>query len=251
MTKIKICGISTFEAGLAALDAGADYLGFMFYAPSPRFIVPQAAAALIGELRSARPRGWEAVGVFVNEPLESLTAVIDVAGLDVVQCSGDESSDYVRAVPRPVFKAVRFAAGGATATSYGAARLLIDANVAGSYGGTGVAYDWRSVRGAVAEGLLAGGLTPDNVSNAIAVARPWGVDVSSGVEVAPGAKSPELIRSFIAAVRTADAMAEELRAAAPEAHPLPPRGRGLGRGGVPSADDAEALAAHRPEEGAP
>ena len=209
MTKIKICGIKSFEAGHAALDAGADYLGFMFYGPSPRSIVPEAAAVLIADLRARKPTGWEAVGVFVDEPLASVLATAKHTGLDVIQCSGDESAEYVRSLPLPVFKGVRFDAVTGPADSYGAARLLVDANVAGSYGGTGVTYDWRTVRASVAEGFLAGGLTPENVGNAIAIARPWGVDVSSGVEHSTGHKSPDLIRSFIAAVRTADTIAEE------------------------------------------
>ncbi len=209
MTKIKICGIRTFEAGFAALDSGANYLGFMFYGPSPRSIVPDAAAVLVADLRKARPDEWKAVGVFVNEPMESLMSIVERVGLDAVQCSGDESAEYVRAIPLPAFKAVRFDQVDGDASAYGAARLLVDANVAGSYGGTGVAYDWRSVREVSAEAFLAGGLTPENVSNAIAVARPWGVDVSSGVESRTGTKSPDLIRSFIAAVRVADATANE------------------------------------------
>lgn len=204
-TKIKICGISTVAAGLAAIDAGADYLGFVFYPPSPRVLEPEGARALIAELRQARPGGWRAVGVVVNEPVQKVVSIREVCALDAVQLNGEESREYSRQIPGPVIKAVRLGGASAagpvpTADSFGAERLLIDASVPGRYGGTGVAYDWAQFRSAVADGFLAGGLTPDNVVEAIAAAKPWGVDVSSGVEE-DGTKSPALIRAFIEAVR--------------------------------------------------
>jgi phosphoribosylanthranilate isomerase len=212
MTAIKICGIKDRDNGLVAIDAGADYLGFIFYPPSHRALTPEVAARLIAELRQDRPAGWQAVGVFVNEPLAVVEATADACSLDVVQLNGEESPGYIREVSHPVFKAVRVPTDtnpGAdaipTATSLGAARVLLDANVPGEYGGTGVSYDWAGLGRAVADGFLAGGLTPDNVESAILLTRPWGVDVSSGVE-RDREKDPVLIAGFIAAVRRADSV---------------------------------------------
>jgi phosphoribosylanthranilate isomerase len=212
MTAIKICGVKDFGNGLVAIDAGADYLGFIFYPPSHRALEPKVAARLIAELRAARPSGWQAVGVFVNEPLDVVEGTVERRGLDVVQLNGEEPPDYVRRIARPVFKAVRVPSGGADgarisippAAWFGAARILLDANVPGYYGGTGERYDWADLGRAVAEGFLAGGLTPDNVASAMALAHPWGVDVSSGVE-RDREKDPDLITRFIAAVHAADA----------------------------------------------
>lgn len=202
MTAIKICGIADVASGLVAIDAGAQYLGFVFYPPSSRALDVASAARLIAELRDARSTGWQAVGVFVNEPISVVDATRRACGLDVVQLNGEEAPDYIRAVDAPVFKALRYrgiAEALPSAAALGAQRVLVDANVPGRYGGTGVPYDWSRVRAAVAEGFLAGGLTPDNVAEALAQAHPWGVDISSGVE-RNGAKSPELIQRFISAV---------------------------------------------------
>lgn len=208
-TTIKICGISELRSGQAAIDAGARYLGFVFYPPSIRFLEVEAAARLIGDLRDARPEGWQAVGVFVNEPLETIARARDACRLDVVQLNGEEPPEYIRRIHGPVFKAVRYRRGEAfpTTADLNAERILLDANVPGRYGGTGVTYDWAEVRSAVADGFLAGGLAPDNVTQALKRARPWGVDVSSGVE-RDGVKSVELIERFIAAVRAFDALPE-------------------------------------------
>lgn len=210
MTTIKICGITDLVNGCAAIDGGAEYLGFVFYPPSHRALDVRSAARLIGELHEARPDGWRAVGVFVNEPLEVIDAAIRTCRLDVVQLNGEELADYIRRIAWPVFKAIRVPAPNPespipTAASLGAERLLVDANVPGRYGGTGVAYDWSGVRSAVADGFLAGGLTPENIAEALDRARPWGVDVSSGVE-RQGVKTPELIGRFIGAVREADCL---------------------------------------------
>ncbi len=200
MTVVKICGISDLAIGLAAINAGADYLGFVFYPPSTRAITVKAAAQLIAELRSERPTGWQAVGVFVNEPLSVVETTRETARLDVVQLNGEETTDYIRQIGAPVFKAIRAHDSNCdpapTAVAFGAQRLLIDANVPGRYGGTGVTVDWQRVSAFVADGFLAGGLTPDNVAHAIQVARPWGLDVSSGVEE-NGVKSRLLIERFL------------------------------------------------------
>jgi phosphoribosylanthranilate isomerase len=211
MTVVKICGITELEHGLAAIDAGATYLGFVFYPPSSRLVDPLGAADLIAALRQARPAGWHAVGVFVNEPLELVELIRRVCALDIVQLNGEEEQSYVQGIGGPVFKSVRYGtvreAGTLRATT-GADRVLLDANVAGQYGGTGVAFDWSGIQEVVGDGFLAGGLTPENVAAAIQAARPWGVDVSSGVE-REGAKDPDLIRAFIAAVRAADAVGSD------------------------------------------
>jgi phosphoribosylanthranilate isomerase len=201
VTVVKICGIVDLAGGLAAIDAGAQYLGFVFYPPSSRALDAITAARLIADLRDRRPDSWRAVGVFVNEPLAVVDAVRRDCEIDVVQLNGEESRDYVREIEGPVFKALRYVDGGTlpSAVELGAERVLVDANVPGRYGGTGVPYDWSLVRAAVADGFLAGGLTPSNVSEALMRARPWGVDVSSGVET-NGTKNPELIRRFIHAV---------------------------------------------------
>jgi phosphoribosylanthranilate isomerase len=204
VTVIKICGICDLNAGVTAIDAGADYLGFVFYPPSSRALDIASARRLVADLRAARPSGWQAVGVFVNEPVSVIEDAADACALDVVQLNGEESPDYVRKIAHPVFKAVRFAnsdsAALPAAAYFGAARVLVDANVPGRYGGTGVVYDWSRVSAAVADGFLAGGLTPANVAEALDHARPWGVDVSSGVEE-NGVKSAKLIEEFIGAVR--------------------------------------------------
>jgi phosphoribosylanthranilate isomerase len=213
VTAIKICGIKDLANGIVAIDAGADYLGFIFYPPSHRALDPAAAATLIRELREARPARWKAVGVFVNEPLAMIEGTADRCALDVVQLNGEEPADYIGSVSRPVFKSVKVpdAAPGRprpaipTAASLRANRILLDANVPGYYGGTGVTYPWEELGDAVADGFLAGGLTPANVESAVAMARPWGVDVSSGVE-RDREKDPDLVRAFIAAVRRADAL---------------------------------------------
>jgi phosphoribosylanthranilate isomerase len=209
MTLIKVCGITSIEAGLTALDAGASYLGFVFYPPSIRLVTPEGAGKMISALREAHPAGWQAVGVFVNESLEKVRAVAALSGLDVVQLNGEEPREYVEALDLPVFKAVRIGGDAPVAVppspaDFAAERLLVDASVPGQYGGTGVSYDWTQVRPIVVDGFVAGGLTPTNVGAAIAAATPWGVDVSSGVERG-GVKNPKLIRAFLEAVRQADA----------------------------------------------
>jgi len=197
VTIVKICGIGDVENGLVAIDAGAEYLGFIFYPPSSRYLSIDAAARLVAELRERRPGGWQAVGVFVNEPLELVERTRLSVELDIVQLNGEEDGDYIAQIQAPVFKAIRGADHvDATADSFGAQRILVDANVPGRYGGTGVTVDWARVSGMVANGFLAGGLTPDNVAEAIRSARPWGLDVSTGVEI-EGIKSATLITRFI------------------------------------------------------
>jgi phosphoribosylanthranilate isomerase len=208
--KIKICGLRRLYDGEAALTAGADLVGVVFYAPSPRYLPPAEARQLLAVLRERfSTTSWAAVGVFVNAPLEHVNAVADACALDYVQLHGTEDAAYCARVVRPVIKAVRLpelpppgAFGGAAA--WGAARLLIDAAVPGRWGGTGQTYDWHQARPYAREALVAGGLTPDNVAEAVRVMAPWGLDVSSGVE-RDGWKDAALIERFIARARVAAA----------------------------------------------
>ncbi len=208
--RVKICGITTLEDALAALDAGADLLGFNFYPPSPRAIAPAVCAELVHALR-ARGATATMVGVFVNRPPAEVAAVLDACGLDLAQLSGDEpAADAALLGPR-AFKALRpqnAAQAVAQAAAYACRSappiLLADAAAgAGRFGGTGQTADWTAAAALAATWpiLLAGGLRPDNVAAAIAAVHPWGVDVASGVENTPGRKDWKKMRAFVAAVR--------------------------------------------------
>ena len=212
MTHVKICGISRPEDAEAA--AGADFIGLVF-AESPRRVTVEQARALVEAVRS-RPDPPKAVGVFANNPLDEVNETAHALALDYVQISGDEPDDYLRRVEAPVVRAVHVEAGpGRPDPAALAARLdvlralgataLLDAKVDARYGGTGRRFDHASARDAARDHdfLLAGGLTPENVAEAVAEVRPWGVDVSSGVETG-GAKDAAKIRAFIEAVRAAD-----------------------------------------------
>jgi len=207
VVKIKICGIRRVEEAEAALEEGADFLGFIFYPPSPRYVEPITAAALIEGIR-ARVGGqpWAAVGVFVNEPASLVNEIAERCSLDFVQLHGTESAAYCAQMRRPAIKALRLAEVGgqpARAADYGAVRLLLDAQVPGYWGGTGVRVDWEAARPHAGDALIAGGLTPSNVQEAIATLRPWGLDVSSGVE-REGVKDVALIRAFLRRARGAE-----------------------------------------------
>jgi len=214
VTRVKICGIRDIEHVRAALDAGAELLGFVFYRPSHRYVTPAQAATLIAQARREYGRGWQAVGLFVNEAPEVVEQVAEACALDLVQLSGDEDRAYCRRLRVPLVKVVRPAQVGQAplrvvcdAAYWGAERVLLDAHVAGRYGGTGQPLPWVELREVAGPCLLAGGLTPDNVGAAVLAARPWGVDVSSGVE-RDRVKDPALIRRFISEVRRADERCE-------------------------------------------
>lgn len=199
MARVKICGIRRAVEAEAALAHGAAFLGFVFYPPSPRNLTPDAARELLAEIRAATPRtDWGAVGVFVNEPAERVHAIADECGLDYVQLHGTESSAYCREMRRPVIKALRLTdlGGPAGVTRYAGARLLLDSQVPGAWGGTGVRFDWAAARPYASEALIAGGLTPANVCDVLDQLQPWGLDVSSGVE-RDGWKDPALIQEFL------------------------------------------------------
>jgi phosphoribosylanthranilate isomerase len=209
MTSVKICGLRTIEHALVALEAGADLLGFIF-APARRQVTPAEAAAIATAVRVA-PGGERVslVGVFVNETSEHMTATAATCGLDAIQLSGEEDPRVLASLPHGVLviKAVRLAGADAEQGWLGTtgAQLHVDAHVPGIYGGAGVVADWaRAAELARTRPImLAGGLTPDNVGAAIGQVRPWGVDVSSGVET-DGVKDAAKIRAFVAAVRAED-----------------------------------------------
>jgi len=203
--KVRICGITQLEDAVAAVAAGADLLGLNFYPPSPRYIAPGACAAILQVLaRQAAP--VTCVGVFVNTPPARVAAILDECGLAQAQLSGDEPPADLELLGERAFKALRPASLEsltAQVSRYPSRSLtpawLVDAYRPGQYGGTGAVADWSLAR-ALAERapvLLAGGLRPENVVQAIRQVRPWGVDVASGVESAPGRKDRRKMEAFI------------------------------------------------------
>lgn len=204
-TKVKICGITSAEDAAAAVDAGADALGFVFYRKSPRFIEPTVARQIIANL----PPLVMPVGVFVNEAQSVVRNLMDECGLALAQLHGNESATYCQELGRPILKALRvkdrsaFLALAEFRGRAGVRGFVLDAFSDQAFGGTGQVIDWH-IAAEVARAasiLLAGGLTPDNVEKAIQAVQPYGVDVSSGVELAPGKKDHEKMRAFIRAVR--------------------------------------------------
>jgi phosphoribosylanthranilate isomerase len=209
---VKICGVKTLDDALASLDAGAGMLGFNFHPPSPRYLTVDACARLAAHIRD-RGEPITLVGVFVNRPPDEVRAIMDECGLDLAQLSGDEPPDDLLAIGPRAFKAIRAITGSDAAeqarryrvTVPDAPALLLDASAAaGSFGGTGQTADWQVAAALAVEIplMLAGGLRPDNVAAAIIAVRPWGVDVASGVESAPGIKDPRKIAAFVAAARS-------------------------------------------------
>jgi phosphoribosylanthranilate isomerase len=207
MTRVKVCGITNLEDALAALEAGADMLGFNFYARSPRHVTPEAARLIIEKL----PAGVSCVGVFVNESASaSVERAARVSGLGAVQLHGDETPEFCRSLRGlTTIKALRVGPGyrAESAARFETDAVLLDAYSADAWGGTGHTFDWSlaaRTREAVPQLLLAGGLKPDNVAAAVEAVRPYAVDVCSGVETSPGRKSAELMRRFVERVREAD-----------------------------------------------
>ena len=205
-TKVKICGITNPADAAVAIAAGADALGFIFCAKSPRF-VPIATAA---EIARAIPPYVLRVGVFVNPAEEFVTEAIAACGLNLLQFHGDETPEFCTRFGLMSMKAlrVRDAASLAQLAQYHTDAFLLDAYSAKGLGGTGETFNWDLALEAKKMGrpvFLAGGLTPENVAAAVQQVRPFGVDVSSGVEVSPGKKDHAKVRAFIAAVRSADA----------------------------------------------
>jgi phosphoribosylanthranilate isomerase len=203
-TRIKICGLTRPHDVLAAVDAGADAIGFVFYPPSQRAIDVTLARELVALL----PPFVTSVGLFVNERAERVREVLDTIPLGLLQFHGDEDVTYCSSFGRPWMKAARVRAGFNLvdyAVRYpGAAGFLLDAWVEG-YGGGGEVFDWSLLPDDFPMPIvLAGGLNPLNVGEAVRRVRPWAVDVSSGVEAALGVKSRALIEAFIAGVKEAD-----------------------------------------------
>jgi phosphoribosylanthranilate isomerase len=200
-TRVKICGITRLEDALEAVRLGADALGFNFWPGSKRFIAPAEARRIIRAL----PPLVTTVGVFVDPSHDEAVAAAAVSGVQVLQLHGDESPEACRAFQLPVVKALRVAGPEAlaeVARYRGLAGILLDAASPG-YGGSGLTFDWSIAREAATRVplLLAGGLVPKNVGEAVRAVRPWAVDVASGVESSPGVKDPEKLARFIRAAK--------------------------------------------------
>lgn len=201
MVRIKICGITSVEDAHAAVDAGADALGFVFYEGSERHIPPAEAR----KITAALPPFVAAVGVFVNASPDEISEAVRASGAGVVQLHGDETPELASRVPFPVIKAVRVAdrIDPGEFELYPVQAILFDKRSDDMYGGTGKSFDWSILRGLDfgKKVILSGGLTPENVAGAVGVVRPYAVDVSTGVEDSPGRKNHLKIRQFIQAVR--------------------------------------------------
>ena len=214
MTRVKICGIRDENHALAAVEAGADFIGLVF-APSQRQVTPTQACEIASAVKKSSD-ATKVVGVFVNAPASQVNEIADFCALDCVQLSGDESWEYCREVVEPVIKAIRIgqqspaelyaelSAGGQLLPQQRFIALL-DSQVEGKYGGTGESFNWNLAQQVAKRFpvIIAGGLDPKNVSRLIERVRPWGVDVSSGVETG-GVKDIAKIKAFIEAVRKAD-----------------------------------------------
>ena len=200
---VKICGITNLADALTAADAGADALGFMFYEPSVRDISPATAREIIFQL----PPRISKVGVFVDAPAEIIRHIATECGLDTVQLHGEETPEFcAQFAPLKVWKAIRVRDESSLRAlpNYKTDAWLLDSYVAGQKGGTGEIFNWNLAVAAKALGrsiILAGGLTPENIATAVHQVRPFGVDVSSGVESAPGKKDAAKVRAFIEASR--------------------------------------------------
>ena len=204
MTRVKICGITSAEDALAAVEAGADALGFVFVPGTPRLVHPETAERIVAGL----PPFVTAVGVFVDQPLEEVLRIAARCNLQAVQLHGDEPEAFSRRIPLKVIKAVRVreAPDLRPIGTYPAHAFLLDAFVEGQAGGTGTPISWDLAVQAKGHApiILSGGLRPETVGLAVRRVRPYGVDVSSGVEMRPGRKDHQKVREFIAAVRQAD-----------------------------------------------
>ena len=204
MTKIKICGIKTIDDALAAIDLGADLIGFNFYPKSPRYVEVGMCRNIMSRVRTIGR--VTCVGVFVNASVDEVHAIMDTCGLGLAQLHGDETVEFMESLQEKSFKAFRGVADVETDNRMiadGAPAFLVDASVKGVYGGSGVTADWDGAAKLAKKYplLLAGGLTPENVGEAVSRVKPWGVDVASGVESAPGKKDPSRMKAFVRAVQ--------------------------------------------------
>lgn len=206
MTKVKICGITNYDDALLAVKYGVDELGFNFYEKSPRYVTPEMASKMIHDMPSRIGK----VGVFVNEDVDNIANIAKQCGLTAIQLHGDESAEFVNAIRSRtklfVIKALRVGPDfdAARATTFGADAILLDAYSPSERGGTGEIFDWTVAKTIVNAGLsvyLAGGLSADNVADAIEQVRPFAVDACSKLELSPGKKDAKKMKTFIAAVR--------------------------------------------------
>jgi len=205
MTLVKICGITNLEDALAAVASGADALGFNFYKPSPRYIAPQNARAIVDQL----PDAVLTVGVFVNEELESVRSIATQAGLKALQLHGDESPEYCRQLAADNYVIKTFTVAGSfdpqLAKMYEVQAIMFDTRDNNLRGGTGRVFDWsvaQQLRPLLPNLYLAGGLSPENVAEAVTTVRPYAVDACSSLELKPGIKNHERVSVFIDAVRS-------------------------------------------------
>ena len=205
--KVKICGLTNLADAQVALEAGADFLGFIFHPKSPRYIAPAQVGEILAGL--ALPLHVQSVGVFVNTPIEEIILILNETGLNLVQLHGDEPESALTAFDGRAYKVLRpvDAAAAQQASVYTrypnptAPQIMLDAYHPSAYGGTGQLGDWSlalTVTQSTPRLMLAGGLNAENVQRAIASVSPWAVDVASGVEAAPGRKDHEQVRAFIA-----------------------------------------------------
>ena len=201
MLKVKICGITKREDALWAVECGTDALGFIFYKKSPRYINPENAKEIISVL----PPFISTVGVFVNEDYNDVRDVKLLTGLNAVQLHGDESPSYCNLIEGKLIKAIRIKNEKSIERlkKYTVDAFLLDSFDTSSFGGSGLTFDWKLAKKAKQHGriILAGGLTPDNVEEAINKVAPFGVDVSSGVESKPGIKNKKKVKDFILKVK--------------------------------------------------
>ncbi len=200
--RVKICGVTRLSDALDAVRFGADALGFNFWPKSKRYCEPEAAAEIISRL----PPFVVTVGVFVNQSRSHIQRVVARSGISTVQLHGDEAPELAPALSRPVIRALRVESKASLdeMARWSASAFLLDTPTAG-FGGSGKTFDWRLVKGAGKKApiLLAGGLNPANVADAVKQVRPYGVDVASGVESAPGIKDSKKMRRFITAAKEA------------------------------------------------
>jgi phosphoribosylanthranilate isomerase len=198
--KVKVCGITHYEDAALALDYGVDALGFNFYKPSPRYVDPADARAIIRRL----PPFSISVGLFVNAAMNDVKEIAYYSGVQAIQLHGDETPAYCRELENwPLLKAIRI--GGTSIPDnlqeFPVRAFLLDAKDDALFGGTGKSFDWRLAKNIPYPIVLAGGLRPENIRDAIRIAAPYGVDVCSGVESKPGKKDAQLLAEFMNEVR--------------------------------------------------
>jgi len=201
-TKVKICGITCLGDAQAAVAAGADAIGLVFYPPSSRYVTPTVAAQIVAGLGPF----VTTVGLFVNEDAALVKETLTITNIQLLQFHGDESEQYCRQFERPYIKALRMSPdldpSKAMAAYPGACGYLFDAWQPDKFGGTGATFDWQRIVGLAGDNLiLAGGLTPDNVDTAVEAVKPYAVDVSGGVELSPGKKDHCALKAFITAAK--------------------------------------------------